>query len=86
MRYPSQVSCAEHSFLLTGDTMRKLLRIGTLLAADQYGTTYNAFIGDWYLRTGSPSYWANFPANNGKTLNGWHGGSGGGTCNVFPNG
>ncbi|WP_157574551.1 hypothetical protein [Jiangella muralis] len=45
------------------------------------GAFHHAYIGDWYLSTGSSSSWASYPHPQGGTLNGRYGGSWSGACN-----
>lgn len=52
---------------------------------DSSGHRHEAFIGDYYLATGSVSQWGNWPtANGGNYFDDRFAGWGEGTCNVFP--
>ncbi|WP_157574553.1 hypothetical protein [Jiangella muralis] len=48
---------------------------------DGSGGQHHAYIGDWYLSTGSASYWASYPHPRGGTLNDRYGGNWHGYCN-----
>lgn len=50
---------------------------------------YSVYIGDWYLSTGSPSYWKNYDTDlnpGGTTLGDLDRCVGHGSCDVYPNG
>ncbi|WP_157574549.1 hypothetical protein [Jiangella muralis] len=48
---------------------------------DSGGNRHSAYIGDWYLSTGSASYWASYRHPQGGTLNDRYAGSWSGACN-----
>ncbi|CAM3436972.1 hypothetical protein OCAE111667_09930 [Occultella aeris] len=47
------------------------------------GNWHRAYIGDWYLSTGAPSYWKNFREPSGGKLQDTYIGSWSGTCDVI---
>ncbi|WP_069109396.1 hypothetical protein [Jiangella alba] len=61
---------------INGD--RYVWRIGWQKPSGGFGTAY---IGDWYLSTGSASTWAAYPHPRGGTLNDRYGGTWHGYCN-----
>jgi hypothetical protein len=51
---------------------------------DPNGRHHWGFVPDWYLATGSPSYWRDYPDPVGQPLGGRFAGFGTGPCNQFP--
>lgn len=47
------------------------------------GGGHHAYIGDWYLATGTSAQWASYPDAWGGILNDQYEGKGSGTCDVY---